>query len=331
MKKTLRHTLLASLALVAGTAAAQVQTMTVHLSNGTQQTFPVTTVDSVTFAESEDASAFQLTMPEVSEVYGLYSIVPTDKTITYNAMWLPKEDYDLYESDEQVVQDDLAFYQEYADYYGMTLSQLLSYFLIEGDLSDYITGILPDHEYVMWVYGLDTNGNQTTPLQKVTFRTAPVSDTTDKTVGVSLATSNGSTVATFTPEDETLPYAAGYLMTANLSGDLTPEEVMQESISGSLYDYLASGEGVASFLDSQAYKGTDSATYSGVDGSTETYVLAAFLNSNGAICSPVTKVKVGENAQSQSAAKVAAPAGKKLTVTKGRRSLNHSALKALKR
>lgn len=331
MKKTLRNICLACLALTAGHATAQVQTMTVHLHDGSQQSFPVATVDSVTFAEQTEASAFTLQMDEVSEVYGLYTIAPENKTMTYNAMWLPKEDFDQYQSDDEVVRDDLAFYQEYADYYGMSLSELLSYFLITGDLNEYITGILPDHEYVLWVYGLDANGNQTTPLQKVFFRTAPVSDQTDKTVSVGLVTADGNTTATFTPEDQNMPYAAGYLMTANLSADTTPEEVMQESISDALYDYLSGGEGIAAYLENQAYKGTDTAEFTGVDGSTETYVLAAFLNANGAICSPVTKVKVGESSQAQSPAKVAAAAAKSIKAAQGRRSLNRSALKALKR
>ncbi len=282
-------------------ASAQYE-MTIHLKDGTKKVLSTEDIDSMTIEEKAEESAFNIELPEVSELYAKYAVAPKDENITYNVMYLEKSEFDKYASDADVVADDLKYYQELADGYGMTLSDILASFLMQGSWEDWCVPLSPDTEYVLWAYGLDSNGKQTTPLYKKVFATQPVSDKTDKTVAITLEEKDGNVNATFTPENPDRYYTAGYILKKDLAEGQTIEQNMQNSISSALYDYLASGEGVEGYLASSAVKGTTSALYEGLGSGSQGYIVAAFINKNGAVCSPVT-VKAFGGAEPPMAAK----------------------------
>lgn len=290
MKISPRNTITAALLAVSAFAAAQQDNMTVTLKDGTHHTFTLSDIDSLTFENAKQAEALALTIPMVSEVAAQWQVEPADETATYNVMYLEKSEFDKYKSDDDVVADDLKYYQELADGYGMTLADVLASFLYSGQWSDYLAdGLLPGTDYVVWAYGMDGNGKRTTPFYKQVVSTLHVSSPTDKKVAVKLEKQGASLVATFTPDNPDMPYTAGYINADDLALGETVEQNMQKNISRALYDYLANGAPISDYLADSAQKGTQTVTYNGLSAAGQTYIVAAFLNQNAAICSPVAK------------------------------------------
>lgn len=284
---------MALLALLLPVAAAAQYDMVVKLKDGTTMTLPTDGIERVTVGAQAEEAAFAVSLDEVSEIYAKYTVAPKDETMAYNVMWLEKDEFDKYASDEDVVKDDLKYFQELADGYGMTLSDVLEGFLIHGSWEDWCIPAMPDTEYVLWAYGLDSEGKQTTPLQKVTFRTKPVSDKTDLKMNVSITEDGADVAATFEPPTQDLLYTAGRLLEADIEPGQTLEQAVQQGIGSLLYEYLLGGLAVADYMAENTSTGDTQALYEGLAQAGPGYVVAAFVNDNGAVCSPVTAKAFG--------------------------------------
>ncbi len=301
---------MALLALVLPVSVAAQYDMVVKLKDGTTMTLPTDGIERVTVSEQAEESALAVSLDEVSEIYAKYTVAPKDEAMTYNVMWLEKAEFDKYASDEDVVRDDLKYYQELADGYGMSLSDVLASFLIKGHWEDWCIPAMPDTDYVLWAYGLDSEGKQTTPLQKVTFRTKPVSDKTDLKVDVGITEDGADIAATFEPQAQDLRYTAGRILAADMEPGQTLGQAVQQGIGSLVYEYLLGGLTVDDYMAENTSTGGTQAVYEGLAQAGPGYVVAAFVNANGAICSPVTAKAFGGAVQPDAARGKAKAAGR---------------------
>lgn len=163
MQKLLKLFSLALFAVQGSACLAQSERVTVTLNDGTSQTFAAQSIDSITFSDSKaEAQAISCSLDKVESVYMQFTTMPTDAVDGYNVMYLEKSEFDdTYKSDKEVVDDDLKYFSELATYYGMTLAEVIDAFLYHGEYTEWICGLKPDTDYVLWYYGLSTDGTLT--------------------------------------------------------------------------------------------------------------------------------------------------------------------------
>ena len=100
------------------------------------------------------------------------SIEPKDKEMTYWYSLLIKEDMPA--TDEELIAADLDYFNYIADQYGITLSTLLSENLVSGDIDWRYNGLSARTEYVLYLYGLSTDGTAQTTVNSLSFITPAV-------------------------------------------------------------------------------------------------------------------------------------------------------------
>lgn len=279
-----------------------VQQMTIHLKDGTTEKIKVESIKEVDFTPSEEESLFTMKDLNAYEYYIKFTIAPSDPTMTYNAMYLEKEEFDNYESEEAVVADDLQYFQDYADYYDMELSELLPYWLYSGDLSEYILDAQPDTEYVIWYYGMDANGTQTTPFEKIVVKT-PKLETIANTLSVEAAAEGTTATLKITPDDNSLRYFTGVLPASSAANEEEMRVAMQSTICDNLTSYVYDlGKEDTDCLNDITYTGARTQTFENLTAGTEYYLMAGYVNEHLAIVSPLAYQKVTATGTSSSAA-----------------------------
>lgn len=109
-------------------------------------------------APYEEPAPFELIIPEekITTTAVSFQVIPLDKEMTYISMLAEKALFDQFATPEEYIQDDIAYFTQYADMYGMTLEDFLSeYALMKGDseLSE-VTGLSPETDYIVYAYGM---------------------------------------------------------------------------------------------------------------------------------------------------------------------------------
>lgn len=268
-----------------------------HFKDLTTQKIPVASIDSISFESSkpEEKAPFTVELTKTSELYAEYGVIPDDPSMTYNVMCEPKSVIDEYASDDAIFEDDKIFFSELAEGYGMTMSELLENFLISGEFFDFHTGLLPDTDYVMYLYGMSYKGEKTTPMMKVYFKTMPAQHINNK-IAIDAKLNGDAIDVTYTPDDDNLRYTAGLFSAYDVMDyDELPNQ-LQQSISNAIIDYILGDVPLSEYLEGNTSMGKSSGRFEGADPNSEYYVVAAYLDDECGICSDVTIKTVGGDA-----------------------------------
>ena len=148
---------------------------------------------------------FTVTLNHVHSGDVFLTIEPEDKEMTYWYQLQVKED--MPETDEEILASDMEYLQYIADYYGTSLVQLLADNLLKGDLEWRYQYLEPNTEYVLYMYGMDIEGQATTTVNQLTFKTTKVEQLDcefDILVGDNV-TANSFSI-TIIPSDDTVAY-----------------------------------------------------------------------------------------------------------------------------
>ncbi len=121
-----------------------------------------------------DGEHFDLRVDKITNSSAEVCVEPINSFMTYSAMVIDCEYFDLFSSDEEFIADDIAYYQQQADSRQISLEEYLSATLYRGDQKFPINGLSPETDYYLYAYGLDTHGEPTTTLEKVRFTTRSV-------------------------------------------------------------------------------------------------------------------------------------------------------------
>lgn len=167
---------------------------------------------------------------EVSNITGLSAdvkITPDDPQMSYFWWIEEKVQYDEWfdSSDNLLIQNDFAFWQYYADLEGLNWKEVMRWDLTSGvteDCSDSLYNLLMwDNEYMVYVYGLDQEGNLQTQMTKKHFKTNPKPAAQDVTFDIAIESTEWDTAfnkfaisAKITPSD---PEAKYYVTITNMS------------------------------------------------------------------------------------------------------------------
>ena len=167
---------------------------------------------------------------DVTDITGLSAnvkITPNDPEMSY--FWWIEEvsEYDEWfdNSDNLLIQNDFGFWQYYADLEGLDWKEVMRWDLTNGvteDSSDSLYNLLMwDNEYMVYVYGLDSEGNLKTQMTKKHFKTSPKPENKDLKFDVKIESTEWDTAfnkfaisAKITPSD---PEAKYYVTITNMS------------------------------------------------------------------------------------------------------------------
>lgn len=311
MRTILRNIALCAFSLCSiATYAQQDRNVVFHMSDKTTKTVSLVGVDSLTF-EKAVRTPLNLDL-EIHSTYIKQIMTCSDSNMRYYVSYLEKEVFDAeYPTDEALVADDKTWMEDMAKSYGMSVSEMVSQFTYTGNFDEYQANLLPGHEYVVWMHGMDEQANSTTPVTKIAFRAKDVDRIANTVTLTAEKTAEGIKV-TASPDDKTKNYTLGFFPTSMMRDEMTgmpqgTRDYMQTGISSSLYDYLANNE-MPLFFENNAFKGDANITYTNPSRNTEYYIVAAYLDDEAAICSDISQITVNRDGSLSDVTMVKAPA-----------------------
>lgn len=311
MRTILRNIALCAFSLCSiATYAQQDRNVVFHMSDKTTKTVSLVGVDSLTF-EKAVRTPLNLDL-EIHSTYIKQIMTCSDPNMRYYVSYLEKEVFDAeYPTDEALVADDKQWMEDMAKSYGMSVSEMVSQFTYTGNFDEYQANLLPGHEYVVWMHGMDEQANSTTPVTKIAFRAKDVERIANTVTLTAEKTAEGIKV-TASPDDKTKNYTLGFFPTSMMRDEMTgmpqgTRDYMQTGISSSLYDYLANNE-MPLFFENNAFKGDANITYTNPSRNTEYYIVAAYLDDEAAICSDISQITVNRDGSLSDVTMVKAPA-----------------------
>lgn len=271
------------------TQAQSERKMLIHMKDKTVQEVPVSSIDSIRFVEVAAPSAFKMTIDEAHPLYASFVVTPKDMNATYNMMIVEKGVFDQYQSEEEVIADDMRFFQDMADGYQTSLQDILQQMLLSGEYADYHVGLLPDTEYVMWAYGMDYDGKQTSPMTKVAFRT-PAGTHVDGKIAINVTRTADEISAEYVPDNNNMYYTAGVMNEKDAFSSFFIPKKLQTAISNAIADYVLGEAPLSEYLATSASMGASTGNFQGV-GTDKYFVIAAYLDDECCICSDVSVVE----------------------------------------
>lgn len=247
-------------------------------------------------AQTTNPNPVTLTL-DIHECYVHETMTTTDKTAYYYVSYLEKEIFEQngYDDDEIVASADKKWFEEMAQGYKTEVKKIVESFCFKGDAAEYQAGLLPDREYVIWYHGVDEEGNTTTEIKRLPFRTKPVQAISNR-IGLKAQKTEDGVKVTCTPDDPNLYYTTGSIAKANMVDPFTGDDMsvldyMQSGISTQIYDYLANDE-FSGWFEANANQGPYSVTFGGIQKGEEYYIVAAYVDSEAAICSEIATVEI---------------------------------------
>lgn len=248
-------------------------------------------------AQSTNQNPVTLTL-DIHECYVHETMTTTDKTAYYYVSYLEKEIFEQngYDDDEIVASADKKWFEEMAQGYKTEVKEIVESFCFKGDAAEYQAGLLPDREYVIWYHGVDEEGNTTTEIKRLPFRTKPVQTISNRIKLKAQKTEDGGIFVTCEPDDKNLYYTFGSIAKSNMFDEFTHDELtvrdyMQTGISTQLYDYLANGE-LNEWFETYANQGKFSLKFDKLVAGEEYYIVAAYVDSEGGICSEIATIEI---------------------------------------
>ena len=247
-------------------------------------------------AQTTNPNPVTLTL-DIHECYVHETMTTTDKTAYYYVSYLEKEIFEQngYDDDEIVASADKKWFEEMAQGYKTEVKEIVESFCFKGDAAEYQAGLLPDHEYVIWYHGVDEEGNTTTDIKRLPFRTKPAQHISNRIKLEAEKTNNGVKV-TCTPDDPNLYYTLGHIVKSKMVDEFTGEDMnmldyMQTGISAQLYDFLANDE-LNVWFENNANQGSAAVEYQELEKGEEYYIVAAYVDSEGGICSEIATIEI---------------------------------------
>ncbi len=151
----------------------------------------------------EEMFAFEINEVTASSVN--MNVMVADDELRYCLMCVEKEFADLFESDEELFQDDLAYMSEYLEY-GYTLEDIIGMFTSIGDVFDMtISQLEANTEYLIYAYGLELDGTRTTDIYREYVTTKNI-EKVNVTFDIDAQVAGSSVDVTVTPSDNNVYY-----------------------------------------------------------------------------------------------------------------------------
>lgn len=165
--------------LTVGTSKARVLTFSAELNETgevreTQVVLSYEGAEDVTVDVSQDffVSPLKVSVSGVTATSVTFSIVTSDPELTWIPMVTYKESFEYFESDDELFQNDLEYFAYLADIQDMTRAEFLEMMTAAGSMENVtFDGLQPSMNYVLYAYGVTTEGRRTTDIVSAPFTT----------------------------------------------------------------------------------------------------------------------------------------------------------------
>lgn len=165
--------------LTVGTSKARVLTFSAELNETgevreTQVVLSYEGAEDVTVDVSQDffVSPLKVSVSGVTATSVTFSIVTSDPELTWIPMVTYKESFEYFESDDELFQNDLEYFAYLADIQDMTRAEFLEMMTAAGSMENVtFDGLQPSMNYVLYAYGVTTEGRRTTDIVFAPFTT----------------------------------------------------------------------------------------------------------------------------------------------------------------
>ena len=153
-----------------------------------------------------EAPILSLSVERITSSAALISVTPCDDSFRYFFDLVKRSDYDAWGGDANTIAQNVEYIEQ-----AIEIMEIMGYsatwddFTNVGPFSETYTGLVPSTEYVLFAFGLDSEGNPTSELVRQAFTTEPFvpeddcafkisfSDVTTTSMNVDIKPSNPST------------------------------------------------------------------------------------------------------------------------------------------
>ena len=134
----------------------------------------------------DEQPCFTFEILDVDKTAVSFRVTPLAEEMPYVIMIVDKASFDAFESEEEYIADDLAWFDQIALSMGISLEDYLATILTTGVKEDSAEGLSPDTEYYLYAYHLTAEGEVVSDLEYKEFKTAAL-DKSDATFEVSVS------------------------------------------------------------------------------------------------------------------------------------------------
>ena len=147
-----------------------------------------------------------LTIEDVEATAVVISVAAQEEDATWIGQVVGKEWFESY-SEEDIFAEDMNYYYSVAEDRGVTLEEFLSTILSRGSHSGIrMSGLDTETDYVVYIYGMNTNGEKTTSIYSKTFTTTAPYQGNDVTFDFDITCERAIADITITPSHEGVAY-----------------------------------------------------------------------------------------------------------------------------
>ena len=126
----------------------------------------------ISVTQDHFVSPLTISISKVTATGVTFSVTTSDESLTWLPMVTSKEGFEYYESADELFQYDLEYFAYLADIRDMTLAEFLETMVASGSMVDVpFDGLQPSTDYVLYAYGVTTDGRRTTDIVHEAFRT----------------------------------------------------------------------------------------------------------------------------------------------------------------
>lgn len=130
--------------------------------------------DDVVVEVSQDffVNPLKISLSGVTATGVTFSVTTSEPDLTWIPMVTYKEGFEYYETPDELFASDIEYFKYLADINDQTLSEFLETMVASGSMEDvYLDGLQPSTDYVLYAYGVTTDGRRTTDIVSEPFRT----------------------------------------------------------------------------------------------------------------------------------------------------------------
>lgn len=172
----------------------------------------------ISVTQAAFVAPFSIDVTDIQATSVSFNVTATSQDMTWVAQCVGKEWWEDYESDEAVFKADMEFFQWTANDQNMSLSEYLNTVLLKGSKEGLqFKGLDPESEYVIYVYGMDTEGVTTSAIYSAEVTTTPPYDG-DITFSIDVTEENHVLDITITPSHEGVAYTWNIFDKATFEG-----------------------------------------------------------------------------------------------------------------
>ena len=148
----------------------------------------------------------KLTIEKADATSVTFSVKALDEQTTWIGQIVGKDWYDSYTT-EELLSEDMRYYNGVASEMGITLEEYLSGVLSRGSHTNLrMAGLDPETEYVVYIYGLTPAGEVTTRVAHAEFKTEPPYEGNDVTYDINVEVNRAIAKVSITPSHEGVAY-----------------------------------------------------------------------------------------------------------------------------